>query len=182
MRTDAIIDKKQVRCPNASTLGYGKWKAQVGDIVLFQEGERRTRVGRMIGRVHYAPTCGETPAIRDYLLLICLGDMLSWTCERWVNPADVLEVQSPRDQEEVLDYFLSDAMLKAPIDEVRETATEGWKTLERYRAHRQKIADDLADFERRHPKGVCTCKLCMLHTATTPQEADSLIQSYLEEK
>jgi len=106
----------------------------------------------MIGRIHYAPACGETPVIRDHLLVIGLSERLDHTFERWVNPSDVLSVESIRDQHAVMEYFLSDAMIKAPIEEVRRSTTSGWSTLDKYRAYMAKQEAAQADYERRHPK------------------------------
>jgi len=74
MRTDATIDGRQVHVPNASHLGYDKWVAQVGDWVVWSyEPGTGDCIGRMIGRVHYAPPCGETPAIKDYIEVLQLS-------------------------------------------------------------------------------------------------------------
>lgn len=131
MRTDVTIDRKQVRCPNTSHGGYDKYKAQVGDIVLFNESGH-SLVGRMIGRIVYAPPCGETPAIRNYILVIALSQDMTFSMERWVNPADVMRVQAPRSHKQVMDYFLSDQIVKAPVSEVRAAASEMWTTLDQY--------------------------------------------------
>lgn len=50
MREDVKIDRKQVRCPNASHLGFDKYNAQVGDIILYQDGDTE-RIARMAGRI-----------------------------------------------------------------------------------------------------------------------------------
>lgn len=149
MRTDAIIDKRQVRCPNASHLGYDKWKAQVGDLITFREGDHGITTGRMIGRIHYAPPCGESPAINNWLLVIGINSMLDHTFERWANPADVTRVQSLREQQAVMGYFLSDEILKAPIEEVRRGTTDGWTTLSRYRAYTAERDKAQAEYESR---------------------------------
>lgn len=56
---DATIDRKAVRLPNACTLGYGKYRAQYGDLVTFKEhytdSTYGTRIGRVAGRIVYAP-------------------------------------------------------------------------------------------------------------------------------
>jgi hypothetical protein len=153
MRTDATIDKRQVRCPNASTLGFGKWKAQVGDFILFKEGDRQV-CGRVIGRVHYAPPCGESPAVRDSVLTICLGDHQNFTMERWVKPEDVLYIESMDGEQgekrrAVMAWFLSDEIVQAPIEEVRKSTTDRWSTLAAYRQWRQKLNADIADLKSR---------------------------------
>jgi hypothetical protein len=87
---DATIDHRQVRLPNASHLGYDKWKAQRGDVIVYREGEG-TRTGRVLGRVAYAPPEGEIGAITDHLYVLALSDDLSHAYIRWVDPADVVQ-------------------------------------------------------------------------------------------
>jgi len=158
MRRDAIIDKKQVPVPNASHLGYDKWKAQVGDLVLYLEtdvnGQRiGSRLGRMIGRVKWAPQLAGSKPIRNWIILIALSDDLSHSYERWVNPEDVLRVQTPRDEHKrTLDYVLGSEILKAHVNEVRMAASDGWKDLKAYREWKGEIsetwsADDFAKWE-----------------------------------
>ena len=88
----ATIDRQAVRLPNASTLGYGKWRAQYGDLITFREGEQ-TRTGRVAGRVAYAPPLtGQyaAPAVKNHLYVIAFGDDLTHAFVRWVDPADVI--------------------------------------------------------------------------------------------
>lgn len=153
MRVDATIDKRQVLCKNASHLGFDKVMAQVGDILTWTDGHTGHTVGRMIGRVHYAPALeGDKGPVRDYILVIGLNSMLDHTFERWVNPTDVTRVQTLLDQQAVMAYFLSDEMTSAPIDEVRRSTTDGWSTLGRYRAWKDELAANQADYDTRHPK------------------------------
>lgn len=160
MRTDARIDKKQVKCCNASTLGFDKYFAQVGDIITYRESGQ-LRIGRMIGRIAYAPACGETKSIQNYILAVVIDNYsLNHTCERWINPADVERVQSIRDQMHVLDWFLSDDMVKAPVDEVRQSTSDGWSTLYAYRNWKAQQARDQEEYDKRHPKGTCACGFC----------------------
>lgn len=98
MREDVTIDRQLVHCPNASTLGYGKYRAQVGDWITYREmytdGSFNERVGRMIGRIAYAPPCGETPAIKGFILAAVLTCEMTSVAERWINPADVMRVHA----------------------------------------------------------------------------------------
>lgn len=133
MRTDAIIDKRQVLCTNANLIGYGTYKARVGHLIMWQD-QTRVMVGRMIGRIHYAPSLGETAKIENWILVVALtGSMLDGLGERWVNPVDVLRIEPIRNQMDILTYFLSDDMVKAPQAEVRRCANQGWSTLAAYR-------------------------------------------------
>ena len=140
MRTDAVIDRVQVICRGASTLGYGKWKAQVGDLILFRQFKEDTTLtlGRMIGRVHYAPALeGDSKAVHDHILCLCINSMLDYTFERWVDPANVvivhpMDTHSPHRRDVVMS-FLSDDLIKAGVEEVREMMSARWSTLEGYR-------------------------------------------------
>lgn len=79
MRTDAIIDKRQVRCPNASHIGYSKPIARVGDLITFTQQDRAI-TARMIGRVHYAPKLAPNdPTVKNWILAVCLNDKLDHT-------------------------------------------------------------------------------------------------------
>jgi hypothetical protein len=132
MRTDARFDKRQVICRNSSFLGYSKGTARVGDLVFTKHG----LLARMIGRITYAPALepNDKP-IKNWILAVgMVGDLLEHTHERWINPEHVVRVEAIRNQLEVLKYFLSDEMIKAPIEEMRLCCSEGWSTLDAYRA------------------------------------------------
>lgn len=126
-RKDATIDRKQVPCCNASLIGYGKRNAQVGDVIRFDG-----RLGRMIGRIAYAPALGETPRIQNWILAVCLTDDLTCMCERWVDPATVTYVTPVQNQGEVCAAFFSDTLTKTPMESVRLAANELWSTVAAY--------------------------------------------------
>lgn len=136
MRTDAQIDRQQVYCPNANTQGYGKYRAQFGDFVIWNNTDH-TYYGRVAGRVHYAPAIDEDrEPVRDWLLVIALGSNLSFAMERWVNPADVTEVFEPREQmTRFLAFFLSDAFKKEKPDALRAWSASGFATVEEYQQY-----------------------------------------------
>ncbi len=136
MRRDATIDRRKVKCSNASLIGYGKLFAQVGDVVRFKEYDR-IRLGRMIGRIAFAPPCGETPCIKNWLLVVCLGEDLTHMAERWVDPASVTYVTPVANQGEVCAAFFSDTLTKTPIELVRMAASELWSTVAAYLAWRK---------------------------------------------
>jgi len=130
-RKDATIDRKQVPCRNASMIGYGKRNAQVGDVIRFEENGR-IRLGRMIGRIAYAPALGETPRIKNWILAVCLGEDLTHMCERWVDPVTVTYVTPVANQGEVCTAFFSDTLTKTPMELVRLAANELWSTVAAY--------------------------------------------------
>lgn len=96
MRTDATIDRKQVVCRNASTSGYSHVTARVGDWITWTDESGQTHVGRMIARIVYAPACGETPTLRNYIEALTLSVDLTHAFIRWVNPLQVSTVYRHR--------------------------------------------------------------------------------------
>lgn len=141
MRTDCILDKRQVVCRNSSHIGFSHVTARVGDMVLFREGEH-TRTGRMLARIQWAPgICGDKP-IKNWLCVAVISDRLDHVCERWVNPVDVLEVYRMEDVNlDVIRWFMGSDIrkqAKRDIDELRRCITDGWSTMKAYRAYMAK--------------------------------------------
>lgn len=102
MRTDATIDKKQVKLPNSSWLGYSKGTAQYGDFVVWNDtGERK--LARVIGRVAHAPEAGSkelntfSPKIENYIMLAVLNSTCTSKFIRWVSPDEIQECYQPGD-------------------------------------------------------------------------------------
>lgn len=131
MRIDARIDKRKVRCPNVPQTGTSKPFAQVGDIVEF-ESFGRPRIGRMVGRIAYAPRCGETPELHDYLLVATLGERLTHIAERWVNPSDVTDVHTVENQAEVVASLFAPTFTRYPLDDIRHALSGLWSTMENF--------------------------------------------------
>jgi len=106
MRTDARMDRKQVKLPCASTLGFDKWKAQFGDMVMFREGHN-LELGRIISRINYAPVIGDdSPAIRGWLCVAVFSQDMSFIMERWINPETIERCYTPRPQQIALMSFM----------------------------------------------------------------------------
>lgn len=132
MRADAQIDRKQVLCPNVSHLGYDKYKAQFGDIVLFIQNDR-AQVGRVIGRVHYAPALeGDTRPIRDYLVVAALSDDLTHVGERWVSPDEVTRIYDPTEPDrkilEMITFFFGASFKDESVERLRRWTGSGFST------------------------------------------------------
>lgn len=137
MRTDARMDRKQVQCPNVSQLGFDKWKAQFGDIVMFTEGEK-TRVGRVVARIEHAPALGETEALHNYLCVAALSDDLTFVMERWVKPEDVLRIYDPNEPslhiQDTIRFFFSPEFKNESVDTLRRWLSSGFATPNDYLA------------------------------------------------
>lgn len=119
MRTDIKTDKKLVKLPNASTLGFGKWKAQFGDVVRFED-ENGTHIGRVAGRVK---DNGQV-----YVIVIVLFDAC-YVGERWVKPEEISYCITVRKQhQELMRFFMSDEWLTTSPDTLRSWAESGYAT------------------------------------------------------
>lgn len=126
MRTDAVIDKRMVECKHLiPTLGFDKWVAQVGDLILFDDGGG-VKAGRMIGRIKDAPDLANPgKRLKNLILVIAITDgLFGGMHERWVRPEDVRRITPVRNQIDSLMGLFSDDLLRMPIDTARYEAAE----------------------------------------------------------
>lgn len=148
MRTDATYDRKQVSCPNASTLGYGKYKAQTGDLIVYREhytnGTDDARLARVIGRVDYAPALdGDREPTRNRLVVLAMATMPSFCFERWINPEDVIEILAidgePGDKiRRLMEWFLSPDLPRHSMEELLQWQRSGFATMTEWKEWRDK--------------------------------------------
>jgi len=131
MRHDATFDKKQVTCPNSSTIGWSKRKCQVGNLFTYTEGAQE-RLGRMVARIQYAPALGDTPRIQGWILGAVLSTDLTHMCERWIDPALVTRVFEVGIQDAVVREFMGAGMPTTRIELVRGAISQCWSTLSAY--------------------------------------------------
>lgn len=134
MRYDAIIDKYAVKCPNTTMLGYNKWKAEFGDIVIWNCTSEKNVISRVIGRVHYAPATPDSPEINDYILGATLSKDLTFVYERWINPIDVVQVYDPvrcgTDMVKRMAFFFGEAWRDIKPHDLRAWLYDGTPQLE----------------------------------------------------
>lgn len=97
MRTDVTIDGRYIPCPNATRLGFCKWRAQVGDLIVYDECGDHLRMARVLGRIAYAPALeGDKGPIKGWALVMALSEDGSLAYERWVDPAKIkIVIESP---------------------------------------------------------------------------------------
>jgi hypothetical protein len=158
MRTDITIDRKQVKCPNASMLGFGKWKAQVGNLVTYRvtytDGSSREETGRMVGRIAYGSNLTTGGSLRNHLVLLSISSDLTHTMERWIDPKDVVRIHDIDEEylqiRSVMNWFLSADLTKAPVEEIRQCLSHGSRTLDSYRDYKAKRLSDLNEYETRN--------------------------------
>jgi hypothetical protein len=136
MRTDVTIDKKQVKCPNSSFLGYSTYKAQFGDLLEWQSPSSERQIGRMIGRIAYAPKLETSDNdVTGWIVVCALSNSLDHVYERWINPEWVNRI-TPKsrlpEHREVLESFLSDDILKFDSNLLRRWISSGYRTLTKF--------------------------------------------------
>jgi hypothetical protein len=79
-RTDCIRDNRAIPLPNASTLGFGLWKAKRGCWIVYEQSGFK-HCGRSVGRV----TCeGKT-----YVEVAVISLEHGGAHIRWIDPAEV---------------------------------------------------------------------------------------------
>lgn len=110
MRQRLLRPRAATNVFNASTLGYGKWKASPGDYVRFREaltdGGHIVTFGRVLGQIKET----ERDGLEDcagWLAVAVVADNLTFGYERWVDPSLVIECQPASQVEDFLRAFLA---------------------------------------------------------------------------
>jgi hypothetical protein len=99
--------------PNAFTMGYRKYKASPGDLVIWRyktaDGERdaERHFGRMLAMVNAPREGEECPAVKGHIAVLELDISLSHCFVRWVDPDDVCDVTAS--PEHLVAWFFGDA-------------------------------------------------------------------------
>jgi hypothetical protein len=77
-------------------------RSQLGSVI---------EIGRMIGRIVYAPAIGDSPAIKGWIMTATLGMEHTAVFERWINPAWVTQVHpNVPDIARFLSFFAGDEL------------------------------------------------------------------------
>lgn len=90
---------RKVRClgAGATRLGYGKWEASRGDVIVWRveavDGSMIEFSGRMLGRVDAAAEGPEVPAVKGWIAVLELNATFHHAFVRWVDPAWVTEIR-----------------------------------------------------------------------------------------
>jgi hypothetical protein len=121
MRNDAKISNRKVYLPNATHLGFSKYEAKRGDLIVYREHHAddsyQLRIARVIGTVD-APALEHSSAVKNHLFVLALSNSGDTVYERWVDPANVVEcITSPV---KFAAWFFSDAPMQySPADVIR---------------------------------------------------------------
>lgn len=91
------LDNRGVRCHPSVTLGYAKWIAKRGDIIVFKEhyedGSGESLMGRSLGRLASVEKDGLEDC-KGWLCLVVPNLTFTHCMIRWVCPNDVVEIRS----------------------------------------------------------------------------------------
>ena len=98
-----VLTNKAVHLPNATTLGYGKWRAEPGDFIEFADSEASSHreTGRVLGSVKenaYTVYEGKRIDFSGEIAVLVLGCGMSFAYLRTVKAEDVTECRGPVDQ------------------------------------------------------------------------------------
>lgn len=92
MRQRKLAPRRATSLPNASTIGYGQWKALPGDYVIVT-GNGPDAFGRVLGQIIECDSDGQD--CRGYLAVAVISQDLSFGYERWIAPAEVKSCVRP---------------------------------------------------------------------------------------
>lgn len=97
MRTDVTIDNRAIPCPNAGGFGGGgHGRAKAGHCILYREnhadGTHSERLARVLGRISAAGLNYANKPVKGFALVMALSNDASFAYERWVDPADIVQV------------------------------------------------------------------------------------------
>ena len=102
-RNDIERDKKQVTLPYSERLsmGYSRCTLKFGDCFLYKEhGTKSECLARSHGRIR------PHGSRKWFILAQRANTMMSFTCERWVSPKDVIEIRPEKHcKKSILDFF-----------------------------------------------------------------------------
>lgn len=130
MRTDVIIDNKQVNLKNVTLHGYLKGFAKKGFIVGFTEhGDGEQRCGRVLGRIAKVGKIGNDPDMAGWLVIAQMSPSLTTCYERWINPDWVFSCYDPQNYGFDVGMFLNKFInMKLPeANVVRKSMESGSK-------------------------------------------------------
>jgi hypothetical protein len=94
------VTNKKVNLPSVRIGGPGKYEASPGDLVIYEDGDRRA-YGRVLGRV------SEPHDVAGRLAVMQLGDNLSHGYVRFIDPKNIAECYDPQNEHGSLGRFLA---------------------------------------------------------------------------
>lgn len=107
-------DNRATYLPDATKLGYAKYQAKAGDLLILKDGS----LARVIGRIaeHDAMPAKEGPdgwpaegtkAHAGNLLVCQVGSSFTFGMERWISPSEVAACYAPERAARFLAWFFS---------------------------------------------------------------------------
>jgi hypothetical protein len=147
MRSCTIFQRKTGYLKRASTLAYGKYVAEPGDIVAWcEEPDGPTRhMGRVIGTVDSPPRRTGNPdydaeAVKGWLCVMRFDPDLTHAYPVWVDPDMVTKAEScPKGN--LIAFLLSDEFHELTVDDLLFLSRYG-SLSESYIENRHKVLDE----------------------------------------
>lgn len=83
------LDNTQVRAPNASHLGFDKWRVKRGDLFSYTD-QGHDYIARSLGCIKWCDRDGED--CRGWICALVLGQCAEHAYIRWVNPQRITRI------------------------------------------------------------------------------------------
>jgi hypothetical protein len=121
-----VSRKKVAKLLNATSIGYGQWKARPGDIIVFKEwytnNEYRYRLARLIGVITESDVV-EGHSAAGELSVLSINDSIHYGYERFVKCEDVVECYRPEHARTFMTWLLN-----ASVEELEKYVREDLET------------------------------------------------------
>jgi hypothetical protein len=83
------LDNTQVRAPNASHLGFDKWRVKRGDVFSYS-CDGQNHIARSLGCIRWCDSDGED--CRGWVCALVLGQCAEHAYIRWINPQWITQI------------------------------------------------------------------------------------------
>lgn len=149
MRSCTISQKKSRYLKNASTLGYGKYKVEPGDLITWCYGDDSVlHTGRVMGLVDAPARRTGVPehdaeAVKGWLCVMRFDPDMTHAYPVWVNPDDVTSAKACPGGKLVA-FLLSDEFQTMEIDDLLFLSRYGTLS-ESYIEGREKVLTERAE-------------------------------------
>lgn len=98
------ISNRPTYLPNASTTGFGQYRASPGDVVCFEDGSDHGW-GRVVGRI--TSHLDSLDYYRGFLVVVTVGSTKAFGAVRWIDPKTVTLCQAVNHARDFLVRLLS---------------------------------------------------------------------------
>ena len=120
-----VVSSKDTYLPNASTIGYDKRDARVGDWVVYQNNpdmSEESDHGRVLGQI--IEHSNDQVDIKGYLVVLYVNDTLSHAHITYVNPKNVTRCTSVNTK--FVEFLLGLHINEKTVQQLPRLSQEGW--------------------------------------------------------